>query len=290
MPPVLDAKTKAKSSVYGPVHSWRVGSSLGVDLLLQTSICSFNCIYCQLGDIQQKTIERQIYVTTDQIERDFKESAWQEVDIVTLSGSGEPTLALNIGEVIHFIKEYAKKPVMVLTNGTLLYEPAVQRDLMEADTVAVKLDAATDTGLKQMNRPVPGVSLEGPQGIIAGIQAFKKVYPGKLCIQSMFMPTNLSEVEAMAELFNQIQPDEVQLNTPKRPYPRAWVLESRGNHPAKKSEQTGEHPACETTIEEPVNVQTQTLKTISEEEAVSLEELIRTKTGGKIPILSVYHS
>src|SRR5438445_7291041 len=92
----IDIQTTHPSSIYGPVESWRVGKSLGVDLLLQTSICSFNCIYCQLGDIQQKTIERQIYVSTEQVARDLRQSHWEEADIITLSGNGEPTLALNL--------------------------------------------------------------------------------------------------------------------------------------------------------------------------------------------------
>ena len=114
-----------ESSVYGPVHSWRVGASLGIDLLLTTSTCSFNCIYCQLGDIQLKTAERRIYVPTDRLERDLRQSAWEQADIVTFSGSGEPTLALNLAEAIHLVKEYTNKPVMVLTNATLLHDAAV---------------------------------------------------------------------------------------------------------------------------------------------------------------------
>ena len=164
---------KFTSSVYGPVQSWRVGKSLGIDLLLQNSICSFNCIYCQLGDIQVKTAERKIYVSTEQLEKDFKHSNWQEADIITLSGNGEPTLALNMGEVIHFIKEYSGKPVMVLTNATLLRDPAVVRDLQEADIVAAKLDATNDQYLQMMNRPVSGITMAG---IVEGIKNLRANY------------------------------------------------------------------------------------------------------------------
>ncbi|HEY9745734.1 MAG TPA: radical SAM protein [Oculatellaceae cyanobacterium] len=253
-----------KSSVYGPVHSWRVGSSLGIDLLLNQSTCSFNCIYCQLGDIQLKTAERKIYVPTAQVAHDLRRSRWEEADIITLSGSGEPTLALNLGEVIHMIKEYTHKPVMVLTNATLLNDPAVIRDLQEADVVACKLDAATEAGLKQMNRPVAGVTLEG---IVSGIKKLRAAYSGKLALQCMFMPTNHREVEALAELINEIQPDEVQLNTPKRPYPLEWHLDSRGNH--------GEKP-----------YPTRQLRTVSPPQADEIESLIREKT--HVPVLSIY--
>ncbi len=264
MPPQLDPATAEKSTVYGPVVSWRVGRSLGIDLLLQTSICSFNCIYCQLGDIQQKTIERKIYVSTEQVERDFKESDWESADIVTLSGSGEPTLALNIGEVIHFIREYSGKPVMVLTNGTTLSDPAVRADLMEADTIAVKLDAADDQILQRMNRPVAGVTMES---IVEGARQLREEYKGKLCLQCMFMPGNLSEAQAIAAIAKRIQPDEVQLNTPKRPYPMQWMLESRGNH--------GE-----------VEYPSRKLRVVSREEAKELERIFREETD--VPLISVY--
>lgn len=262
--PTIDLNQTYSSSVYGPVKSWRVGSSLGVDLLLQTSICSFNCIYCQLGEIQNKTIERKIYVTTEQLEKDFKNSRWQEADIVTFSGSGEPTLALNLAEVIHFIKEYSGKPVMILTNATTLNDPAVIQDLQEADHVACKLDAATEEKLKMMNRPVDGVTLAG---IVSGIKNLRQNFKGKLSLQCMFMPTNLSEAEALSDLIAEIAPDEVQLNTPKREYPLEWRLESRGNHGEK------DYPSRQ-------------LRMITEAEADAIEAMIAEKAG--VPVLSFY--
>lgn len=255
------------SCIYGPVYSWRVGWSLGVDLLLQTSICSFNCIYCQLGDIQEKTIKRAIYVPTTKVERDLRLSHWEKADIITLSGSGEPTLGSNLGEVIYMIKEYTGKPVMVLTNATTLHLPEVQRDLQLADKVSCKLDAASEAILQRMNRPVAGVTLES---IVSGIKAFKASgYKGVLALQCMFMPSNLEEAEAMADLIAELAPDEVQLNTPKRPYPTEWVLESRGNH------------------SEPI-VASRTLRTVTEEQATQIEDWIKQRT--QVPVVSVYRS
>lgn len=256
--------TNEKASVYGPVHSWRVGASLGIDVLLETSTCSFNCIYCQLGDIQLKTAERKIYVPTAQVEHDLRRSQWEEADIITFSGSGEPTLALNLGEIIHMVKEYTHKPVMVLTNSTLLLDPDVIQNLQEADIVACKLDAATEAGLKQMNRPVAGVTLER---IIAGIKNLKANYSGKIALQCMFMPANHKEVELLADLINDLQPDEVQLNTPKRPYPLAWHLDSRGNHGDKP------YPSRQ-------------LRTVTPVQADDIEAMLQAKTS--VPILSIY--
>ena len=253
-----------ESTIYGPVHSWRVGWSLGVDLLFQSSICSFNCIYCQLGDIQQKTAERAIYVPTEKVEEDLKRSEWEKADIVTFSGNGEPTLALNLAEVNRFIKDYTQKKTMVLTNATLLHQADVRRDLAKVDHVACKLDAASDTILQRMNRPVPGVTHES---IVQGIEAFRQDYEGKLSLQCMFMPSNLEEVEQLAALVKRLQPQEVQLNTPKRPYPMEWVLESRGNHG------------------EPI-VDSRTLRTISEPDAQAIQAAIEAAVD--VPILSIY--
>lgn len=215
------------STVYGPVKSWRVGNSLGVDLLFTVSTCSFRCVYCQLGKIEQPTLERKVYVPTERVMADLLESDWEKAEIVTLSGSGEPTLAANMGEVIEGIHDLTHLPVMVLTNATTLGDPQVRQDLAKADRVFCKLDAPSDRLLQMINRPVPGVTLES---ILAGIEAFRAEYRGFLAIQMMLMPMNRSEIAELAFILSRIRPDEVQLNTPMRPVPKEWFLEARGNY------------------------------------------------------------
>ena len=256
------------STIYGPVKSWRVGQSLGVDLLFKTSICSFRCIYCQLGKIEVPTRERQIYVPTEKVLADLEASDWRSADVITLSGSGEPTLALNMGEVIRALKERTGKPVMVLTNATTLGDPQVRRELAEADRVFCKLDAVDERTLQLVDRPVEGVTLEG---IIEGIQALRAEYPGYMAIQSMFMPLNSGEVERFAAILKAIAPDEVQLNTPLRPVPKGWYIEARGNH------DRGEAP-----------YEAYEIKHLDREAAVALEARLRELTGLKI--VSVYQS
>lgn len=254
------------STVYGPVKSWRVGQSLGIDLLFQSSICSFRCIYCQLGKIETPTRERKVYVSTEKVLADLEASDWRSADIITLSGSGEPTLALNIAEVIHELKARTGKPVMVLTNATMLQDPQVRKDLAEADKVFCKLDASDERMLHLIDRPVEGVTLEG---IVEGIKALRAEYPGYLAIQSMFMPQNIKDVEAYAEILSAIQPDEVQLNTPLRPVPKGWYIEARGNH----DRDNAPYQAFE-------------LKHLDKDQAVELEQRLRDLTGLKI--VSVY--
>jgi wyosine [tRNA(Phe)-imidazoG37] synthetase (radical SAM superfamily) len=259
--PVVDA-----SCIYGPVKSWRLGWSLGVDLLLHSSICSFNCVYCQLGDIQVKTDERRVYVPTEQVERDVRKSDWEKADVVTISGNGEPTLASNLGEVLVFLKEYTGKPTTVLTNATLLHRADVRADLQHATHVACKIDAASDVVLQRMNRPVPGITLER---ILQGIRQLRECYTGKLSLQCMFMPTNREDFQALAKLVGSLDVDEIQLNTPKRPYPMNWLVENRGNH--------GE-PITESRL----------LQTISEEEAQRIEAQVKEAMGNRIPLISIY--
>lgn len=256
------------STVYGPVPSWRFGNSLGVDLIVETSTCSFNCVYCQLGHIQRITAGQRLFVPTERVIADLEKVDWGKVDVVTISGSGEPTLALNIDEVIAAIKDRWGKPVLVLTNATLLRDGETRRRLLRADTVACKLDAADDAMLARMNRPAEGITLGG---IVEGIRALREDgYTGKLALQCMFMPANRGEAGRIAELARSLGPDEIHLNTPRRPYPRSWYRESRGNH-------GGTAPVEEVP-----------LRTITLEEAREIEDIIAAANPGA-RVLSVYH-
>lgn len=252
------------STVYGPVRSWRAGLSLGVDLLFVNSVCSFRCVYCQLGKINVHTVERKIYVPTGRVMDDFRRSAWREAAVVTLSGSGEPTLAANMGEVIREIKSLSGKPVLVLTNSTTLNDEQVRRELAEADTVFCKLDAADEESFRMINRPACGLTL---RGVIEGIKAFKAEYDGRLAIQIMLTRMHIRKLNALARILRELDPCEVQLSAPLRPIPQGWFLDARGNHIVAP------YPAVNT-------------KPISREDAEQIECALRELTGLKV--ISVY--
>jgi wyosine [tRNA(Phe)-imidazoG37] synthetase (radical SAM superfamily) len=215
-------------SVYGPVESWRYGRSLGIDPIGPISTCSFNCVYCQLGEIEHQSAQRQVFVSTQQIQSELQAFAPWDVDIVTLSGNGEPTLALNLGEILQMIKRTTSKPVAVLTNGTLLGDSAVRADLAIADRVAVKMDAVTPQQMQRINRPI--LTLKRSR-ICAGIKAFRQDYSGILAIQTMLLSpwSELEQALYIADM-QEFAPDEIQLNTPTRPKPFAHQLDGRGNH------------------------------------------------------------
>jgi wyosine [tRNA(Phe)-imidazoG37] synthetase (radical SAM superfamily) len=218
---------KIPSSIYGPVKSWRLGLSLGVDVLCVDSICSFECVYCQLGKINRVTNERAIFVSTEKVLEDLQNSDWQKADVITFSGSGEPTLAENLGEIIENIKQITHKPIIVLTNSTLLYDKKVRLEVSKADKIFCKLDAWSNDILRRIDRPHGGISLEK---IIEGIVKLRCEYEGFLAIQTMILrPPNDFEIKEFAAILEEIKPDEVQLNLPTRPIPKKYFIETRGN-------------------------------------------------------------
>jgi len=217
----------APSSIYGPVGSWRLGRSLGVDLLCVDSICSFQCVYCQLGKINRVTDMREIFVPTAKVLEDLQNSDWQQADVITFSGSGEPTLAANLGEAIEKIKNLTHKPVVVLTNSTLLHRKQVRREISKADKIFCKLDAWSDDVLRRIDHPHASISLET---IISGIRELRREFKGFLAIQTMILKTPTEpEIEKLAAILQTITPDEVQLNLPTRPVPHKYFFETRGN-------------------------------------------------------------
>lgn len=215
-------------SVYGPVQSWRYGRSLGIDPIGVVSTCSFDCVYCQLGAIEHKTKQRQIFIPTEQILRDLQAFAPWDVDAITLSGSGEPTLALNLGEIVTQIQAVTGRPVGVLTNGSLLDQAEVRAELALPDQVAVKVDAIAGDKFRRVDRPVAGIELDT---IWQGLAQFRQQYPGELAIQTMLLvPWSEAEQQEYITLMQRIHPDEIQLNTPTRPKPQSHQLDARGNH------------------------------------------------------------
>jgi len=201
--------------IYGPVPSWRLGSSLGIDLLLQEDkICNFDCVYCQLGPNKKHTVERKVYVPVEKIIKELGELPDTSIDYITFSGRGEPTLAANLGEGIKAVKLIRKELIAVITNASLIGSDEVRKKLILADFVIAKLDACSQELLQEINRPACGIEFGG---IVEGLKAFKKNYQGKLALQMMFISNNKNYLSKFIYLANYIKPDEIQVNTPLRP-------------------------------------------------------------------------
>jgi wyosine [tRNA(Phe)-imidazoG37] synthetase (radical SAM superfamily) len=203
------------SIIYGPVPSWRLGRSLGIDLLnRKRKTCSFNCVYCQLGRTGQVIVEPRELVSLEQLASETKLIGAVKADYATFSGMGEPTLASNLGEAIELVRSIWDLPIAVLTNSSLMFREDVRQQLARADTVVAKLDVPNEELFVMVNRPAPGLHLDQ---IIDGVRRFRDKYRGKLALQVMFVEANKDYASEIAALARQISPNEVQINTPLRP-------------------------------------------------------------------------
>lgn len=205
--------------LFGPVPSRRLGISLGVDLVPH-KVCSLDCVYCECGATTKLTLDRKEYILYDRVikELDHYFTHNPDPDYITFSGSGEPTLNVRFGDVMEFIKQRKPDiPVAVLTNGTLLHQEQIRKELLKADVVLPSLDAATESTFRKLNRPHHDLNLEE---YIRGLEQFRKEYSGKLWLEVLIIPgynndeTNLNHLKAA---FQKIQPDKIQLNTLDRP-------------------------------------------------------------------------
>ena len=213
--------------VYGPIHSRRLGRSLGVDPIpLKT--CNWNCVYCQLGRSLPLTNVRSEYIPRAAILAEIEESLaapeiQAAVDVVTFAGSGEPTLHSGLGWLVRAVKALTPLPVAVITNGALLCRTDVQEDLLAADIVLPTVSAGTPALHRRIHRPHPDASFVQ---LVAGLKAFRTRYTGKLWVEVMLI-RGLNDTEPslrqLAALLQQIQPDQIQLLLPDRPPAEPWV-------------------------------------------------------------------
>jgi wyosine [tRNA(Phe)-imidazoG37] synthetase (radical SAM superfamily) len=205
------------SILYGPVPSWRLGRSLGVDLLpAGGKTCSLDCIYCQLGRTARRLTVRAEFVALNVLARELEAARKVAADYVTFSGMGEPTLASNLGDALRLARDVTGLPTAVLTNSSLMVREDVRRDLACADVVVAKLDAPDEQLYRRINRPVVRSSLAE---IVEAIELFRATYREKLALQIMFVEANRDAAGRLAAIASRLSPDEVQINTPLRPCP-----------------------------------------------------------------------
>jgi wyosine [tRNA(Phe)-imidazoG37] synthetase (radical SAM superfamily) len=146
-----------------------------------------------------------------------------EIDWVTFVGSGETTLHDNIGWLIQQTKASTDLPVAVITNGSLLYLPAIREALSPADAVLPSLDAGTPALYKRVNRPHPAATFER---LLDGLIQFREIYQGKLWVEIMLVRDLNDTEEALRDIaaaLQKVQPDEVHILQPTRPPVEPWV-------------------------------------------------------------------
>jgi wyosine [tRNA(Phe)-imidazoG37] synthetase (radical SAM superfamily) len=192
--------------------------SLGVDLVPMKT-CSLSCIYCQIGRTPRTTVERRRFSDPDELVGEVNAvlRSRSDIDYITLSGSGEPTLEIGIGEIIRRLKEVSETPVAVLTNGTMFVYPEVREAVKEADLILPSLDAATEEVFQRINRPHESLTLDM---LVEGLEHLRREHTGAIWLEVMLVKgvnDDESHLHELARIVRKVRPDRVQLNTPVRP-------------------------------------------------------------------------
>ncbi|RLI48274.1 MAG: radical SAM protein [Candidatus Thorarchaeota archaeon] len=203
--------------VFGPVPSRRLGLSLGIDLI-PSKTCTYDCLYCQVGRTTSKTIKTASFAPVgDVIDEIEMKLGGCDPDVITLSGSGEPTLNSDIEQVIAAIKKMTEKRVVLLTNGSLFWKKEIRKRALNADIVMPTLTSAFENTFREIHRPHPKLKLDV---IIDGLETFRRDYKGQLFLEVVMLAginDSDEEIESLKMLADRISPDMIHLNTVVRP-------------------------------------------------------------------------
>ena len=211
--------------LFGPVNSRRLGLSLGVDLV-PFKYCPLNCVYCEVQNTTHLITDRQEFFSVSEIvgELDLFLKGGPELDFITFSGAGEPTLHSGIGKIVEYIKAtFPRYKLALLTNGVLLKDPRTREEVLPCDLVLPSLDSATQSGYERINRPKPGLAV---QDLIGGLADFRYEYKGQIWLEVFIIDginDSEAELDALIAAIAKINPDRVQLNALDRPGAEEWV-------------------------------------------------------------------
>jgi len=212
---------------FGPVPSRRLGRSLGINNI-PPKICTYACVYCQLGRTLKMQVERQAFYEPEEVlsvVRDKVTSALDQdeaIDYLSFVPDGEPTLDLNLGVEISALRELGIR-IAVISNASLIWREDVRAELMEADWVSLKVDAVRIPTWRQVDRPHGSLTLNA---ILDGIRTFAGDFKGDFVTETMLVDgvnDNEDDLVELAEFLGEIQPAIAYLSIPTRPPAEDWV-------------------------------------------------------------------
>jgi wyosine [tRNA(Phe)-imidazoG37] synthetase (radical SAM superfamily) len=216
---------------YGPVHSRRLGRSLGVNLLPDDyKLCSFDCVYCQYGRTEIKALSPEAH--------HFRSKEWVlraveigllihggDVDYVTFSGNGEPTLHPDFPTIVSGVRDLRDRlcpdvKLAIFSNSTTAHLPHIQEALALLDAPILKLDAGDAGTLARINRPDPAVKLAR---IVEGLKAIPRLITQSVLIDGKVTNIRGEPFEAWLATLAEIGPIRVQIYSTDRPVADAGV-------------------------------------------------------------------
>lgn len=211
-------ETKRYNYVFGPVPSRRLGLSLGVDVIPK-KVCTLDCVYCEVGSTDKRAMRRREYFPAETIIAEVEQAlaGRSNLDHVSFSGSGEPTLNSKLGEIIRAVKQMTSVPIAVITNGTLFSLEDVRYDLLAADVVLPSLDAVSQDVFEKVDRSHPQLRIDT---IIQGLIEFRDEYKGQIWLEIMLVKgynDRDEDIRRIQDVLSRFRPDKIQLNTVVRP-------------------------------------------------------------------------
>ena len=205
--------------IFGPIHSRRFGKSLGVDLSPGKKQCNFDCLYCELDPA--KTIDAyEDVVSVEEVTAALKAALKEhgDIDFITLTANGEPTLYPYLSELIDEIDRFkGSTKTLILSNAANIDDVKVQDALLKLDEVKLSLDCATQKCLQKLDRSHKGIEVEK---IKAGMLAFKSRYDGPLVIEILIVKTlndSDEEIAKLNEYLLKLKPTRIDIGTIDRP-------------------------------------------------------------------------
>jgi len=212
---------------FGPVPSRRLGNSLGINNI-PAKVCSYACVYCQVGRTTKMQMDRSVYYKPETILEEVKakiknkRNTDQPIDYLTFVPDGEPTLDIHLSNEIDLLKPLNIK-IAVITNSSLLWRDDVKNDLLKADWVSLKVDALMEPIWRRINRPVVSLRL---QEVLRGIVEFSKIYKGILTTETMLIRHVNDDAQHMVKIAGflaEVNPTAAYLSIPTRPPALNWA-------------------------------------------------------------------
>ncbi|WP_297517999.1 radical SAM protein [Thermococcus sp.] len=211
---------------FGPVPSRRLGKSLGVNNI-PDKVCTYACVYCQIGRTLRMEIERKPFYEPELIFREVKEKVneainrGEEIDYITFVPDGEPTLDANLGREIDLLRELGIR-LATLTNASLIWREDVGEDLLKLDFVSLKVDTVNEGLWRRIDRPHKSLRLEE---ILNGMLEFRRAFKGKVVTETMLIDgiDYGDEFERIADFLAELKPDIAYIAIPTRPPAESWV-------------------------------------------------------------------
>lgn len=207
--------------VFGPVPSRRLGRSLGINNI-PPKICSYACVYCQLGNALGMTNQRGSFFDPHDLAREVTEkvrelrSKQELIDYLTIVPDGEPTLDLGLGQLINLLRPLEIK-IAVISNASLIHLPEVRDALQKADWVSLKVDSTQEQVWKKIDRPHGKIHLSS---IREGMKSFAREFKGSLVTETMLvrgLNDGAEDLQRTASFLRQINPCLAYLGIPTRP-------------------------------------------------------------------------